>query len=108
MSESGSSPPFDGDELLHVLTLLRQWTPVDVDELLDDVGEALDFLPVAQLEELAVGLNSYLDQLSNIALVDGQVRFAPYVVDLVETSQALRTSELVDQLTAHQSMKGVA
>ncbi|WP_146057590.1 DUF6415 family natural product biosynthesis protein [Streptomyces sp. SM12] len=118
------TPPLDTGQLGRMLTLMRAWA-VDADDLLDDVGDAVEDPPPrgADRDALAARLRGHLDKLSSLALehsADGE-----YARTLVEASQTGRSvpvhedgepslfrlgwtvSELLDSLVAANVVRGV-
>ncbi|CAL9672578.1 DUF6415 family natural product biosynthesis protein [Streptomyces griseomycini] len=70
---SAWAPPLDGDALRTVLEKVRQWQPLDIDGLLDDIAAVLDDVPPPEenVEELAGRLRGHLVRLVTVAVAAG-------------------------------------
>ncbi|WP_395371434.1 DUF6302 family protein [Streptomyces tubercidicus] len=101
-------PAPDGSSLLtRVLEAFARWTPLDVEALLDDVADALDSVPPALDERLALlqRLHAHLEQLERIALAHGACEREPGVVMLVVQSRTLRAAGPTSSDTTHGGLR---
>ncbi len=79
--------------LARLLTAVEGWRPLSMGPLLDDVAQAVDYVPPppALQPELIQRLHAHLRQLENIALANGACH-EKYVAGLVVWSRALRAN----------------
>jgi hypothetical protein len=75
-----------------VLERVRDWKPLDVEDVFDDLDMAIGNQPppVATTGALVDRLRGHLKQLSNIAVADGQYPPTAEMVQLVERGRPLR------------------
>ncbi|MEK8142373.1 hypothetical protein NKH18_07325 [Streptomyces sp. M10(2022)] len=80
------TPPLDAEGLRSVLERIKDWSPLDVEEVFDDLDTAIgNQLPsVTTTDALIDRLRSHLKQLSDIALADEQFPPTRAMVQLVE------------------------
>lgn len=66
------TPPLDADGLRNVLERFKEWKPLDVDRIFDDLDTAIGNQPppVATTVALVERLRNHLKQLSHIAVAD--------------------------------------
>lgn len=123
------TPPLDADALRSVLDRVREWKPLDVEEVFDDLDTAIGNQPppVATTAVLIDRLRSHLKQLSDITVADGRYPPTAEMVQLVERGRPLRdertpadyqravglarrlafvTSDLVEELIEARYIKG--
>ncbi|MFA0839057.1 DUF6415 family natural product biosynthesis protein [Streptomyces rochei] len=101
------TPPLDVEGLRSVLDRIRNWKPLDVEEVFDDLDTAIGNQPppVATTGALVDRLRSHLKQLSDIAVADDRYPPTAEMVQLVERGRPLR-----DERTPadHQQAVGLA
>ncbi|MEU2483534.1 DUF6415 family natural product biosynthesis protein [Streptomyces sp. NPDC012617] len=68
------TPPLDAEGLWSVLERIKNWKPLDVEEVFDDLDTAIgnQTPPAAVTDTLVDRLRDHLKQLSNIAVADEQ------------------------------------
>jgi hypothetical protein len=116
---------------VHGLLVRWAWTAQDTAELLDDVAAALDDVPPSaeHVENLVERHRSHLMKLANVAVSTRAWQTSAYADALIQRARALRAKEtpgdhgdavqllrqmawvageLLDQLVAHDSIKGAA
>ncbi|MDL2075840.1 DUF6415 family natural product biosynthesis protein [Streptomyces sp. GXMU-J15] len=86
------TPPLDADSLRTVLERVRDWKPLDVEDVFDDLDMAIGNQPppVATTGALVDRLRGHLKQLSDIAVADGRYPPTAEMVQLVERGRPLR------------------
>lgn len=101
------TPPLDAEGLRSVLERIKDWKPLDVEEVFDDLDTAIGNQPppVTTAGVLVERLRSHLKQLSDIALADEQFPPTPVMVQLVERGLPLRGERTP---TAHRQVVGLA
>ncbi|MFI8432607.1 DUF6415 family natural product biosynthesis protein [Streptomyces sp. NPDC079020] len=85
-------PPLDADGLKLVLERVRNWNPLDVEAVFDDLDTAIGNQPppVATIPALVDQLRGHLKQLSDIILADEGYPPTPDMVRLVARGLSLR------------------
>ncbi|MFJ8980447.1 DUF6415 family natural product biosynthesis protein [Streptomyces sp. NPDC102282] len=101
------TPPLDAEGLRYVLGRVKDWKPLDVEEVFDDLDTAIGNQPppVASTGALIDRLRGHLKQLSDIAVADEKYPPTAEMVQLVGRGRPLR-----DQRTPadHQQAVGFA
>ncbi|MFE3473853.1 DUF6415 family natural product biosynthesis protein [Streptomyces bacillaris] len=86
------TPPLDAEGLWSVLERIKNWKPLDVEEVFDDLDTAIGNHPppVATTGALVDRLRGHLKQLSDIAVADEQYPPTTEMVQLVARGAPLR------------------
>ncbi|WP_406484116.1 DUF6415 family natural product biosynthesis protein [Streptomyces microflavus] len=86
------SPPLDADGLWSVLERIKNWKPLDVGDVFDDLDTAIgdQTPPAAVTDTLVDRLRNHLKQLSNIAVADEQYPPTAEMLRLVVRGVPLR------------------
>ncbi len=87
------TPPLDANALRTVLQRVKEWTPLDVEAVFDDIDTAIGNQPppVAAAGTLVDRLRSHLKQLSDIAVADTHRSPPVDIAQLVEGGRPLRS-----------------
>ncbi|MFJ1545185.1 DUF6415 family natural product biosynthesis protein [Streptomyces sp. NPDC088246] len=101
------TPPLDAEGLRSVLERIKDWKPLDVEEVFDDLDMAIGNQPppVTTTGALVDRLRGHLKQLSDIAVADEQFPPTRVMVQLVERGLPLRGERTP---AAHQQAVGLA
>lgn len=101
------TPPLDAEDLRSVLERIKDWKPLDVERIFDDLDTAIGNQPpqVTTAGALVDRLRSHLKQLSDIAVADEQFPPTRVMVQLVERGLPLRGERTP---TAHRQVVGLA
>lgn len=101
------TPPLDAEGLWSVLERIKNWKPLDVEKVFDDLDTAIgnQTPPVATTGALIDRLRSHLKQLSDIAVADEQYPPTAEMVQLVERGVPLREERVP---AGHQQAVGLA
>lgn len=101
------TPPLDAEGLRAVLALVKEWKPLDVEEIFDDLDAAIgnQTPPATTTAALVERLRSHLKQLSDIAVADKRYPPTADMVQLVARGLALRGEHTP---AAHQQAVGLA
>ncbi|ARF73774.1 hypothetical protein B7C62_17000 [Kitasatospora albolonga] len=123
------TPPLDAEGLWSVLERIKNWKPLDLEKVFDDLDTAIGNQPppIATTGDLIDRLCGHLKQLSDIAVADKQYPPSAEMVQLVERGLPLRekcvpadyqqavglarrlafvTSDLVEELIEARYIKG--
>ncbi|MFD6128814.1 DUF6415 family natural product biosynthesis protein [Streptomyces diastaticus] len=86
------TPPLDAEGLRSVLERIKNWKPLDVEEVFDDLDTAIgdQTPPVAVTDTLVDRLRGHLKQLSDIAVADEQYPPTAEMLQLVARGVPLR------------------
>ncbi|MCO4695110.1 hypothetical protein LRR80_01158 [Streptomyces sp. RO-S4] len=86
------TPPLDAEGLRSVLERIKNWKPLDVEEVFDDLDTAIgdQTPPVAVTDTLVDRLQGHLKQLSDIAVADEQYLPTAEMLQLVARGVPLR------------------
>ncbi|GAA2543966.1 DUF6415 family natural product biosynthesis protein [Streptomyces albidoflavus] len=86
------TPPLDAEGLRSVLERIKNWRPLDVEAVFDDLDTTIGNQPppVATSDALIDRLRGHLKQLSDIAVADGRYPPTAEMVQLVERGRSLR------------------
>jgi hypothetical protein len=86
------TPPLDAEGLRSVLERIKNWKPLDVEEVFDDLNTAIgdQTPPVAMTDTLVDRLRGHLRQLSDIAVADEQYPPTAEMLQLVACGVSLR------------------
>ncbi|MFA3873007.1 DUF6415 family natural product biosynthesis protein [Streptomyces sp. MMCC 100] len=86
------TPPLDAEGLRSVLERIKNWKPLDVEEVFDDLNTAIgdQTPPVAVTDTLVDRLGGHLKQLSDIAVADEQYPPTAEMLQLVARGVSLR------------------
>lgn len=101
------TPPLDAEGLRTILALVKEWKPLDVEEIFDDLDAAIgnQTPPATTTAALVERLRSHLKQLSDIAVADKRYPPTADMVQLAARGLALRGEHTP---AAHQQAVGLA
>ncbi|WP_435060470.1 DUF6415 family natural product biosynthesis protein [Streptomyces sp. bgisy060] len=86
------TPPLTAEDLRSALERIKNWTPLDVEAVFDDLDTAIGNQPppVVTTGALTDRLRGYLKQLSDITIANGRYPPTAEMVQLVERGRPLR------------------
>ncbi|MFG2563342.1 DUF6415 family natural product biosynthesis protein [Streptomyces sp. NPDC048496] len=101
------TPPLDEDGLRHVLKRITAWSPLDVEEIFDDLDTTIGIQPPpeAATPALVERLRTHLTRLSAIAVADPNFPPTDEMTHLIEQGRPMQDARLPAD---HQQAVGMA